>query len=152
MAATHNFLSYLTDLSQKVKGANGQLSDILSTIKCTPQGSDLGLIIFLMYINDLPLNIINSLCALFADGNNLPFSGPPSAIRLHLMKIEEDLNRVFKWMKGNGLKLNTGKTQAIVLGMPNDIAKVGQIKINFAGHKISSYGTLKTIGVTFDPT
>jgi len=68
------------------------------------------------------------------------------------MKIEEDLIRVCKWMEENGLKLNIEKTQAIVLGMPNDIAKVGQIKINIAGQEISSSGTLKTLGVTFDPT
>jgi hypothetical protein len=54
-------------------------------------------------------------------------------------------------MEENGLKLNIGKTQAIVIGMPNDIAKVGQIKINFAGQEIVSSDTLKTLGLTLDP-
>ena len=83
------FKSYLTDRKQYVF-CNGESSD-LKPINCgVPQGSVLGPLLFLIYINDLP-NISNKLSFfLFADDTNIYFESDD------LVKIEKTVNEELK--------------------------------------------------------
>ena len=74
-------------------------------MKCgVPQGSILGPLFFLMYINDLP-SVINTKCILYADDTTLLF-------RRH-EDIENDYTLLCEWFQDNALKLNLEKTQFI---------------------------------------
>ena len=103
------FKSYLTDREQRVH-IDGDLSDIREIAISVLQGSILGPILFLCYINDLP-NSSNLLTFLFADdtqglarGKNL------SALLDH---VNKELKGWAKWFRANKMKVNTAKTKYI---------------------------------------
>ena len=106
--------SYLMERYQRViirnKSSNIYYSKWNKIIKGVPQGSVLGPLLFLIYINDLPSSIRpNSLPTLFADNTNIicmhcnPHSFKES--------VEEILLKLSKWFQANLLTLNFNKTK-----------------------------------------
>lgn len=75
-----------------------------------PQGSVLGPLLFLIYVNDVAVNML-SLCRLFADDSSLQYSSNNilniEYILNHDLKILESLSK--KWL----LKFNSSKTKVV---------------------------------------
>ena len=99
--------SYLSARKQYVS-VNGHISDHLNISCCVLQGSVLGPLLFLLYINDLP-NVSKLLTFyLFADDTNIYLSS------LDLIKLQKTMNRelrkIRKWLAANRLALNIDKT------------------------------------------
>ena len=69
------FKDYLTRRMHRVKGL-GQYSDWRSVKGGIPQGSALGPLLFLIYMNSLPLQISQGLLLQYADDTALICSGP----------------------------------------------------------------------------
>jgi hypothetical protein len=88
-------------------------------INCgVPQGSILGPLLFLIYINDLP-NISTKLTSvLFADDSNLFADGPNLSILQD--QINNELPKLSEWLKVNRLSLNISKTQVMIFGPKKD--------------------------------
>ena len=87
------FQSFLSDRQQRVV-VNGQHSNWAPVLAGVPQGSILGPLLFLIYINDLPDNL-ESLAKLFAD-NTLLFStvhDPSKSAKL----LNDDLQKISDW-------------------------------------------------------
>ena len=109
------FESYLTNRKQYVF-YNGVSSDIASITCGVPQGSVLGPLLFLLYINDLP-NISNKLLFfLFADDTNIYYEST------NLQDLEKTMNKELKllslWVNLNRLALNVGKTNFVIFRSP----------------------------------
>ena len=127
------FKSYLSQRKQYVS-INGHNSDLL-TVKCgVPQGSVLGPLLFLIYINDLHIVSSKLKFYLFADDGNIYFEDKNL---LNLVKIvNKELKFVMKWLSANKLSLNVGKTNFIIfhstsIKIPSDITiKIGKKPIN----------------------
>ena len=105
------FQSYLSNRKQYVT-YNG-VSSPVNTITCgVPQGSILGPLLFLLYINDLGHVCSSTTSILFADDTNLFKSGND------LNKMQDELNselsKISLWLKLNKLSLNIGKTHFMV--------------------------------------
>ena len=105
------FKSYLTGRTQFVT-YNG-VSSTPQTIKCgVPQGSILGPLLFLIYINGLANTCKTSLPILFADDTNIFTTGKNQ----HELEsnINDELCRISAWLKVNKLSLNIKKTHYMI--------------------------------------
>ena len=105
---------YLKDRTQCVF-LNGNYS-AKGVVKCgVPQGSVLGPLLFSIFINDLPLHILNTkvVCDLFADDNSIHSRGTNVESVQH--SLQEGLNDVSKWRDQNRMVVHPRKTKRMVL-------------------------------------
>ena len=115
------FKSYLSDrtMSLKCRTASSPkeiISDSFEVKYGTPQGSCLGPLIFLIYCNDLHLNLNYTKCIQFADDTTLYIgSKHPRYLKYCL---EEDLKSLHEWFNSNKLTLNIEKTVGLLFS-PN---------------------------------
>ena len=93
----HWFQSYLSNRKQYVS-INGESSESLGINCGVPQGSILGPILFLLYINGL-LNFY-----LFADDTNIYYES--SSLQELEKTINKELNKLYLWLNVNRLSIN----------------------------------------------
>ena len=93
------FKSYLSERNQKCF-LNGSLSNNCVLSCGIPQGTILGALLFLLYINDLPNCLSHSQPRMYADDTHLTLA---DSIELNLNK---DLASVSEWLIANKLTLN----------------------------------------------
>ena len=112
--------SYLENRKQYVE-YNAQRSDIKSIKNGVPQGSILGPLLFLIYINDLPNASHVFDCLMYADDTTL-FCCLEDIKSINKQDvINEQLQRIHDWLTANGLKLNTTKSKYIMFRKQNKI-------------------------------
>ena len=104
---------YLMNRKQYVQ-FNNHTSE-MNIVNCgVPQGSILGPLLFLLYINDMPLVCKQLLFILFADDTNILYSNSDP---MQLMNIvNSDLAILSDWFKANKLSLKVQKTSFIMFG------------------------------------
>ena len=160
------FKSYLSNRSQYVT-VDSFKSDLKSIISGVPQGSILGPLLFLIYINDL--NYVSNFfkAILFADdstlGTSICFEKYPMKVHKTCNKhgqqslINNELKKIMTWLRVNKLSLNIKKTKFMIFHNPqrqirsNDIPKIyiDNIEIekvdefNFLGIYINKHCTWK---------
>ena len=104
------FESYLRDRTRRCC-INGSLSDALPITRGVPQGSILGPILFLLYINDLPLAIPDCNVDIYADDNTLWMAySNPLQIQHGLQGSLNKANHWFSLNKTVGPKRKENKT------------------------------------------
>ena len=110
---------YLQNRKQRVV-LNGQSSSWLDINAGLPQGSVLGPLLFLIYINDLPENLV-SVSKLFADDTSI-FS-TVSDINKSTEELNRDLSTVnnwaFQWKTAFNLDPNKQATESFFLAKEN---------------------------------
>lgn len=145
------FTSYLSNRHQQVN-ISSKLSSSKEISVGVPQGSVLGPLLFIIYINDLPQHIKYCILELFADDATLYTSGPkvPSICSL----LEADLNNFCEWCLENDMILNIPKTKAIYISSKQRINKImaDPPKLEAAGEEIQVSDKEKLLGVHIDST
>ena len=111
------FDSYLSNRSMNVKYSAGDpaeitVSDEHSVKFGVPQGGCLGPLLFLLYCNDLPLNLTLCSCILFVDDTTI-YRSHKNLTYLRWC-LQEDLSVIADWFKANKLMLNISKSVCIL--------------------------------------
>ena len=115
-AALRWFTSYLTGRSQYVE-IDGVSSNILLLSTGVPQGSILGPLLFLIYMNDIPNCTEHFNFILYADDTTL--NNTVQIPSLSPVDINNDLAKVYDWLAVNKLSLNVRKTKYVIFHATN---------------------------------
>ena len=120
-------------------------------IKCgVPQGSILGPLLFLIYVNDLSYSSGLLEAIMFADDTNLFFSHKDIKELFRIVNIE--LDKICTWLQANKLSLNEGKTKYTLFHKPKDKdnspLKLPILNVN--GKEIQRTDCIRFLGVLFD--
>ena len=107
--------SYLSGHSQSVK-LNGITSSKMNVSCGVPQGSILGPLLFLVYVNDMNLAVKSSVIHHFADDTNFLYSD--KSLKKIKTSVEKDLANLYDWLCANRLSLNAGKPSLSYSGLP----------------------------------
>jgi Reverse transcriptase (RNA-dependent DNA polymerase) len=116
------FTNYLKGRSQQVE-VDGVLSDIEYITISVLQGSILGPILFLCFINDLT-NCTDLLTLLFADDTAGVTSGPE--LKPLIAKANLELQKLSTWFRANKMAVNVSKTKYIVFKPKNKKVVIGK--------------------------
>ena len=137
---------YLTSRKQRVK--IGDKFSKYQRITCgVPQGSILGPLLFLVYINDMHKAVRFSTLYHFADDTNLLYSHKNE--KLLRKNINTDLKLIFQWLCANRLSLNVDKTEFIIFkSSRNKLKERMTLKLN--GKKIFESKKLRYLGLIMD--
>ena len=106
------FSSYISNRKQFVAIDNANSNFGLVTCG-VPQGSILGPLLFLIYINDMPISVTCRLL-LYADDSALLVRGENASVIASM--LSENVSSCRNWLVDNKLSLHLGKTEAILLG------------------------------------
>ena len=128
---------------------NAVSSGNLSITHGVPQGSVLGPLLFLIYINDLQKAIINSHVYHFADDTNLLLidKSPKKINKL----INQDLSKLCKWLRENKISLNASKTK-IILFQTKTKNVTKKFDFRLSGQKINLTEQVKHLGLFINNT
>ena len=137
--------NYFEDREQTVK-FNNKNSTFQSINLGVPQGSVLGPLFFLIFINDLAF-ILDLMCKMFADDTTLydKNSDLDSLIR----KFKHDLDPLINWCKYNKLDLNWSKTYFMFITNKRIKNKLPK-HITIDGNDVEVVESFKLLGVTID--
>ena len=139
------FQSYLNNRRQFVS-ILGFKSNQRTISHGVPQGSVLGPLLFLLFINDLHKVIKFSTVFHFADDTNLLLIGDsPSKIQ---KQMNYDLRWLYRWLLANSISLNVAKTELIIFKKPK--MKTHNLKIKLNGTKLYPSKFTRYLGVFLD--
>ena len=117
-------------------------------VKCgVPQGSNLGPLLFMIFINDLPNSLKHCHVSLYADDTCIYYPG--KTLTNIECKLNNDLQNISDWLLCNRLALNTKKCEAMIIGSQKKVkGKCINLLINNAN--INQVNVCKYLGVYID--
>ena len=112
-----------------------------------PQGSVLGPLLFLIFINDLNYAIKNSTTFHFADDTCL-FNVKQSIKEIN-KSVNKDLKSLLHWLNANKISLNVTKTEVVIFRAKGKVFDT-DLKLKMCGKKLYPSHHVKYLGVYLD--
>ena len=140
------FKSYLSDRQQYVS-IKGKVSSKRYLQYSVPQGSILGPLLFVIYINDMPNIYRNAKFILYADDANIIITGDSVDEIRH--KFECLSGQLVDWVSHNELKLNVKKTNYMIFSRSRNL-NLGSFIPKMAGIPIERKTVVRFLGVLLD--
>jgi ribonuclease P/MRP protein subunit RPP40 len=147
-SAVEWFSSYLSTRTQKV--CIGNSSSSARTVESgVPQGSILGPLLFLLFINDMPLSLAHSQPDLFADDTTVHKADT------NICEIQRCLNadmiNICNWCRNNGMVINGNKSSCMLCGTKRKLSKMdSEFSINVNDMVIQNTPHDKLLGIYID--
>ena len=142
------FTSYLESRSQNVC-MQKSLSKSINIISGVPQGSILGPLFFILYINDIPLFLSNTEEVIYAD--DLTLTTMCNDVKDVESNLRIDTGKSFDWCKQNDMVLSLPKCCSMLVASRQKLLKIdSKIDIDIDDTVIPSVSTTKILGVHFD--
>lgn len=110
-----------------------------------PQGSVLGPLLFIVYINDLP-KVINHPMTLFADDSTVSVACHNR--EYYESNINSTLDSIINWLSNNNLKININKTNLMQFTQRHNF--VPNMNINYQNKSINEIESTKFLGIIID--
>ena len=144
----HWFTSYLDKRYQTCKVNNVRSARKL--IECgVPQGSNLGPLLFLLYVNDLPNCLDQAEPSMFADDTNISTSA--GSVEKLETQLNIELDKIYRWLVANKLTLNVSKTEYMIIGSCHNLGKIDKDPvIKIGSETVNRVHTSKSLGVIID--
>ena len=140
------FNSYLNGRFQVIK--NGPMvSEMQPLSSGVPQGSILGPILFLLYVNDLPLNLQSNI-DMYADDATL-YKSSKSLSEINEL-LQNDLSKIDTWSKNNNMILNPKKTTCMVIGSKKRLKNIPELQLKVLNNKIENVSVQRVLGLYID--
>ena len=142
------FNSYLSNRKQYVDTGTHK-SELLNITTGVPQGSILGPVLFIIYMNDFHVATSNFHPIIYADDSTLATSLDYSGnIDSQVQTINNEINNISIWLKLNKLSLNVSKTKAMIFHTKN--RAIANPKIKIENRDIEFVNTFNFLGITLD--
>ncbi len=144
------FGSYLSDRSQTVS-VNGVSSSFKTVYTGVPQGSVLGPMLFLIFINDLPVCLNGTASNIYADDTAVHASG--STIHEVNTLLQRNIDNIARWFRENKLVINYAKTFCMLTtSNRNYIPTVGlnpeqRLHVNIGHDEIEQVDSIRYLGL-----
>ena len=138
------FQSYLSHRTQRTVVNNCYSTKRKISIG-VPQGSVLGPLLFLVYMNDIPTCLQHTQASLFADDTAI-YCAASSPDELQC-KLNEDLDHLKVWLNNNRLSLNLLKTKFMLVSNSQRLKKFESLGLFIDDHVLGRESNYKYLGV-----
>ena len=140
------FQNYLTDRKQLVSFGK-EISDPCLVTSGVPQGSTLGPLLFVLFVNDLPVVLERCQVLMYADDTVMYFTAS------NAQEISSTLNsehaKANDWLVDNSLFIHQGKTECVFFGTGSRLA-TDNLSVNIDGKELTRVAEYKYLGVILD--
>ena len=139
------FASYLSNRAQCVYYKNVSSCKINCNVG-VPQGSILGPLLFLLYINNIHMSSSIAKFVLFADDTTVLFQ--QKTLNEAIVQAETEFCKIYHWLNANKLSLNISKTKVVIFDFK--MSSTSNVYLNLAGTPVSPSSNTKFLGTIID--
>ena len=140
------FHSYLQNRKQIVKFDN-EVSPQLNLNIGVPQGTVLGPILYLIYMNDLPDILPDNSFIMYAD--DITLYSCAKNLTDASYQLQALIDKTAIWIESKGLVINTSKSNCMVMRTKRN-SENNQINVNINGNKLNQISETELLGIHID--